>query len=268
MLEKKSSKFILSVLVIIALAGIGFLFHTPAHRTIKVASTSIASTSPTPTPSTVQSDVATPSPKPTPTPSPTTVVTHKAVAKSVVTPMAHAPRPKPSSSDTRPKIIPYVVGNVLKEAENEGIHGNGWVAGIDIEPGIFYTRDLCSITVAGKNMNEYQIQNLDGNLAQVRLTSGMQLASSCDLIMGTPAFTTGNISGGIYLVGQNIPPGNYVSDTTCTFFMGSVDDLFSGAWFPGSNEIWHNYPKNTIIKIDESHPGVFFHEPCSNLHRV
>jgi hypothetical protein len=262
MLEKKSSKFILSVLVIIALAGIGFLFHTPAHRTIKVASTSIASTSPTPTPSTVQSDDASPS---------TTKVSTSTKSHSKSSP-TQSPKPQvsptPVGTTTSTKIVPFIPGNVLKSTLNEGIHGNGWVAGIDIEPGIFYTKDLCSITVAGKNMNEYQIQNLNGNLAQVRLTSGMQLASSCDLTMGTPAFTTGNISGGIYLVGQNIPEGNYVSDTTCTYYIGSSKDLFSGAWFPGNNTIWHNVPKNTIIPINGNDNAVYFNVPCSNLHRV
>ena len=221
----------------------------------------VASVATTPTPKN-----PTPAPKSTSTPkSPSTTAAPKTTPKSPSTTPAPKTTPIPTTTPVN-KIIPYVPGSVLKAVLNEGITGHGWIAGIDIAPGTYYSYVGCSIIVASPTIKQYNIITQEGQLAQITLTPNMQMGTSCDMTMGTPTIQP-TINSGMHIVGQDILPGTYSPSQNCIYWQGSFTDLNSGIWsqIPSSN--LPRVRAGSTFTVSNATPGLYFEE-CGVLTKV
>lgn len=286
-MQRKSATVVIFAL---GLLGFGFFFLTHKHATV-------TNTTPAPTASASSLPSASPRESLTQTPNsspPAPVVAQKDVqpvpSQSFTTPPKAIPTPRAKSTGTKPidkvktspspttscdpniyrcaeKIIPYVPGNVLKAVLNEGVTGNGWIAGIDISPGTYYSYEGCSILVASPTIKQYNIGTQPNQLAQVTLTANMQMAANCDMTMGTPTIQP-TINSGMHIVGQDILPGTYSPSQNCYYWQGSVSDLNAGIWYQVTNQELLKVRSGSTFQISNLNPGVYFNSGCGVLTKV
>jgi len=138
---------------------------------------------------------------------------------------------------------------------------NGYIGGVTVPIGFYYTSDLCTVWERFVKGNALGFSNQLNTSMIIEVTPGMELLNSCTLHPGVPPLQELPREG-MNVVGTTLPPGNYVlsANGSCRYYLGNVAEMITQKYKKIS------YENHKIITLKNGQ--AFWIQGCGTIYKT